>query len=261
MPTSSIAQPPLIQRLRGRISRAMRPARATSGRAIGLRYLANPRLGRFVKKISKEGLTYLEPQAVLDLYDSARVLEQEHVDGIFLEAGCALGGSALTIAFAKEKARPLFVYDVFETIPPPSQRDGEDAHRRYHQIKSGRSRGLGGAKYYGYQQDLYQGVGKTFQRYGLELAQNNVRLVKGRFENTLDLFAPVAFAHIDCDWYDSVMTCLQRITPRLVEGGRLVIDDYQHWSGCKRAVDDYFRESLDHFSFEQRSRLHIVRKR
>ena len=38
--------------------------------------------------------------------------------------------------------------------------------------------------------------------------------VKGLFENTIDLDEPVAFAHLDGDWYDSTMICLERIGPR-----------------------------------------------
>jgi O-methyltransferase len=28
--------------------------------------------------------------------------------------------------------------------------------------------------------------------------------------------------------------------PRLVRDGVLIIDDYGHWEGCRRAVDEYF---------------------
>ena len=43
--------------------------------------------------------------------------------GIFVEAGCALGGSTIVIAHAKEQERPLRVYDVFDMIPPPTAED------------------------------------------------------------------------------------------------------------------------------------------
>jgi asparagine synthase (glutamine-hydrolysing) len=71
---------------------------------------------------------------------------------------------------------------------------------------------------------------------------------------------PVALAHVDGDWYDSVMTCLQRIEPRLTQGGVLIIDDYDAWSGCRRAVDEYFKDKQGRYEFIRRSRLHIVRK-
>ena len=72
---------------------------------------------------------------------------------------------------------------------------------------------------------------------------------------------PLALAHVDCDWYDSVRTCLERIVPRLVPGGVLVIDDYYRWSGCRSAVDDYFAtQPRKAFRFRRRARLQIVRQ-
>ncbi len=54
------------------------------------------------------------------------------------------------------------------------------------------------------------------------------------------------------------MTCLTRIVPRLPAGGRLVIDDYDAWSGCKTAIDEFFAGRTD-FRFERRGKLHIVK--
>ena len=71
---------------------------------------------------------------------------------------------------------------------------------------------------------------------------------------------PVALAHIDGDWYNSVKVCLDRIAPRLVPGGVLVIDDYDAWSGCRKAVDEWFAGKDDRFEFVRRERLHIERR-
>jgi O-methyltransferase len=89
--------------------------------------------------------------------------------------------------------------------------------------------------------------------------ENRVDLVKGRFEDTLELDGPpVAFAHLDGDWYESTMTCLTRIAPRLSVGGRIVIDDYYTWSGCRRAVNDYFKDRPG-FRLLRRAKLHVVK--
>ena len=84
--------------------------------------------------------------------------------------------------------------------------------------------------------------------------------MKGLFQETLRIEENVAMAHIDCDWYESVMTCIQEIEPNLISGGVMVIDDYQDWSGCKTAVDEYFNDKKTKYKFVQRSRLHIIRK-
>lgn len=213
-----------------------------------------------IKRVRREKLTYLEPDALMDLHRSMRQVEDEDRDGIVVEAGCALGGSSLVIAAAKNKKRPFRLFDAFETIPPPSEHDGEDAHTRYQLISSGQATGIKGGIYYGYQQDLHKKVLQTFNAYGLPVQENSIDLVKGYYESTLQIDSPVALAHIDCDWHDSVMTCLQQIEPNLVPGGILIIDDYQAWSGCKVAVDKYFSGREDEFEFVQLSRLHIIRK-
>jgi len=215
---------------------------------------------KIVEAVDREGLSYLGKQALSDLFECVQELERRGRNGILVEAGCALGGSAIVMATAKSMSRPLYVYDVFGMIPPPSDADGADVHDRYVEITAGRSKGIGEGKYYGYEEELLQKVEKNFRQHGIEITDSNVHLVQGLFEDTLHIHEPVALAHIDGDWYESVKTSLSRIVPHMVAGGVLVIDDYEAWSGCRTAVDEFFADKLKEFDFVQRSRLHIVRK-
>ncbi len=147
-------------------------------------------------------------------------------------------------------------------IPAPSGRDGEDAHQRYDTIFKGESQGIDGNEYYGYQKNLYEKVESNF-RSALNIDNLNERgiyLVKGFYEDTLHINEKIAFAHIDCDWYESVKISLQEIVPNLSVNGVIVIDDYFTWSGCKTAVDEYFTNNKEKFEFIKKSRLHVVRK-
>lgn len=213
-----------------------------------------------VRAVIADSLTYLGAPALNDLYRQTERLEEQGIEGILIEAGCASGGSAIVIATAKSKARPFFVYDVFGMIPPPSAEDGEDVHRRYEAIQQGKAKGPKGSDYYGYEPDLYQKVVDNFTRYQLPVAENHIHLVKGLFQDRLYVDSAVALAHIDGDWYESVKVCLERIEPHLVSGGVLVIDDYYHWSGCKKAVDEYFAGRWHEYEKVRRSRLHLIRK-
>ena len=178
--------------------------------------------------------------------------------GLVVEAGTALGGAAIVMAAAKAAGRPMKVYDVFGMIPPPSDKDGTDVHRRYDRILKGESTGLRGDVYYGYHDDVYGEVKASFARLGAPVEDNDVDLVQGLFQDTIDLDEPVAFAHLDGDWYESTMTCLERIVPLLTPGGRIVLDDYYAWSGCTTAVDEYFAGRAG-YRIERRARLHVVR--
>ena len=144
----------------------------------------------------------------------------------------------------------MYVYDVFEMIPPPTFQDGDDVQERYEVIRAGSSKGIGGDKYYGYEENLYDKVLANLRKFGISEEQNAVSLIKGRLQETMHLKEPVAFAHIDIDWYESVKTCLERIAPMLILGGSIIIDDYFDWSGCRKATDEHFEDRLDQFNMD-----------
>jgi O-methyltransferase len=54
---------------------------------------------------------------------------------------------------------------------------------------------------------------------------------------------PISLLRLDTDWYESTHHELLHLYPMLVQNGVLIIDDYGHWEGCKRAVDEYFEEN------------------
>jgi hypothetical protein len=212
-----------------------------------------------IGQVRKQRLTYLPVGALNDLFDAALTADRQGRPGSFLEAGCALGGSAMVLTQAKDPGRPLYIYDVFGMIPPPTDEDGPDIHERYEKIKSGQAAGIGGDPYYGYEEALMDRVRDTFATLGLPVDDNAVTLVKGLFQDTITGDEPVALAHIDGDWYDSVRTCLERIGPRLSPGGIMVIDDYFYWSGCRTAVDEFLAAHPDDYTTVTLTRLHIVK--
>jgi hypothetical protein len=211
-----------------------------------------------IATVRAEHLTYLKPDNLRELAGTVLDVEKQGLDGMLIEAGTARGGSAIVMAAAKAPERPMKVYDVFGMIPPPSEHDGTDVHERYAKITAGEARGPGGDTYYGYRDDLYDEVTESFARHGVPVTERSVELIKGLFEDTIEGDEPVALAHLDGDWYESTMTCLTRIAPRLVSGGRIVLDDYYAWSGCRTAVDEYFKDR-DGFRLQHGSRLHVIR--
>ncbi len=240
------------------LRRVRRQLRSARGSITEAQYALPDDVEQVIVSVREQRLTLLGARHLRNLATCVRNIEADGVPGVIIEAGAAQGGSAIVIAAAKAVDRPMRVYDVFDMIPAPGDDDGADVHRRYRTIVSGAAQGLGEDVYYGYHEDLYGEVRASFARLGLPAYENNVELVKGLFQDTMQIDGPVAFAHLDGDWYESTMTCLSRIAPRLSAGGRIVIDDYYSWSGCRRAVDDYF-EGRDGYRLLPRAKLHVIK--
>jgi Macrocin-O-methyltransferase (TylF) len=193
-----------------------------------------------IEFLRENGLTYCGRAGKLEtLHQLVTQIEAKAVSGIFIEAGVAMGGSASIIAKCKSKARELYLFDVFDMLPPPAEADGQRAMEVYEYFRSGNVQGLADINYVTHANDMLSFVHETMRRLGVEPEALNIHFVKGLYANTLHVKLPVAFAHIDCDWYDSVKLCITRIADHLSPGGIMLFDDYHSFEGCRLAVDEW----------------------
>jgi len=95
--------------------------------------------------------------------------------------------------------------------------------------------------------------GKPKGRYSrdgeLPQVRENVRLVKGWFDETLPAFlsehpGPVSLIHVDCDLYSSTRTVLNLLRDRMVPGTILVFDELFNYPGYERHEIKAFYEFL-----------------
>ena len=148
--------------------------------------------------------------------------------------------AAIRLLQVEQATRQLWLYDTYEGMTEPSQQDvdflGRDAqvlldtedrddpesiwcYSQLAQVK-------GAVESTGYDQDL-------------------VHYIVGPVEETIPEQVPdqIALLRLDTDWYESTRHELVHLVPRLSPGGVLLIDDYGHWEGCKKAVDEYLAET------------------
>lgn len=199
-------------------------------------------LSSVARSVRRDHLTYLSPAKLLRIERALDTALRADVPGDIVEFGVALGGSSILLARRAVSPRRFFGLDVFAMIPPPtSDKDDNRSKARYQDIVEGSSTGIGGDLYYGYRDDLYAYVGRQLDRYGSPVDGSRVNLVKGLFEESWPRLgiSSLAFAHIDCDWYDPVKYCLTEASRVLSRGGLIVIDDYHDYAGCKAAVDEF----------------------
>lgn len=86
---------------------------------------------------------------------------------------------------------------------------------------------------------------------GLPKVNDNVRLYKGWFDESLPLFisqqadSEVSFLHVDCDLYSSTKTIFEVLANRIVDGTVIVFDEYFNYDGWENGEIKAFREFLN----------------
>ena len=143
--------------------------------------------------------------------------------------------AALALLTDGDIARDLYLYDTFEGMTEPTETDRSfDGMSAADQLQS-TTPGNGVWCYAGLEE-----VQANFATTGYPAEK--VRFVRGRVEDTIPGVVPdsIALLRLDTDWYESTRHELIHLYPRLVPGGVLIIDDYGHWQGAKRATDEYF---------------------
>jgi hypothetical protein len=156
----------------------------------------------------------------------ADLIASQHLPGHVVECGVFRGGSAVVLADRLMRSSPeteMWLYDVFSGMPEPGPEDPPEAWAEVGKFASGESL-----------------VRRTFA--DAHVADDRLHLVVGRFEETLydsPRPSPIKFLHLDCDWYASVKVCLEALYDDVVPGGAIVLDDYGHWSGCRKATDEF----------------------
>jgi predicted O-methyltransferase YrrM len=167
--------------------------------------------------------TILSPMRLAGLYSAVRHAVDDGIPGDLVECGCCRGGSAAMMALACDRSRRLWAFDSFAGMPPSTADDPADAMEH----TGGCCVGIEEV------QTFLAGLGVL----------NNGTLVKGWFRDTFPKHEvkQIAVLHVDCDWHDSVKLSLETFYDLVSPGGIIQIDDYGHWSGARKAVDDFFR--------------------
>jgi O-methyltransferase len=175
--------------------------------------------------------TMTSPQRIAAVIDAARYIEAAGVPGAFVECGVWKGGSSMAAALAFKTPRPLYLFDTYEGMTAPTAADRRPGGRTAADMMKGAD-----ILCYSSLDEVRANMAST----GYPAEQ--IVYVKGRVEDTLPASAPnpIAILRLDTDWYESTRHELECLYPRLSPGGVLIIDDYGHWTGAKKAVDEYF---------------------
>ncbi|MBI2382594.1 MAG: class I SAM-dependent methyltransferase [Gammaproteobacteria bacterium] len=180
------------------------------------------------------------------LLDSVDYVTRRNIPGAFVECGVWRGGSVLAMI---EKllqlgitGRDIYLYDTFEGMTTPGRHDLSAFDRPALDVwKEAQRRGEKAWSNF-FRTEVFNEDTVRELLYGTGYPKDRLHFVRGPVETTIPGVVPpqVALLRLDTDWYDSTRHEMAHLYPRLQDGGVLIVDDYGHWDGCRRAVDEYF---------------------
>jgi hypothetical protein len=186
--------------------------------------------------------TMTTPERIYALVRAVEYIVSAQVAGDIVECGVWRGGSMLavskTLLRLGDTSRRLFLYDTFEGMTQSTSLDRNFRGDSAAEIMSREPK----------ETSLVWAV-SSFE--AVENLMKNaaypgvISCIKGKVEETIPSCAPdkIALLRLDTDWYESTYHELLHLFPRITSGGVLIVDDYGHWEGARRAVDQYFVET------------------
>lgn len=197
---------------------------------------------KFVEIVSPHSMTSRE--RIECLYDSLEFIRQNNVPGDFVECGVWKGGNILGIAeylaFHKILDRKIYAYDTFSGMTAPEEVDID--------IHGNNAKNIINNPHilcYASLETVKNNVLKS------EYPSSNIFFIVGDICETLNnennLPKHLSLLRLDTDWYQSTKKELETLFPILDKNGVLIVDDYGHWKGSKKAVDEYFANNINQF--------------
>ena len=200
----------------------------------------SPRDLEIVEKVTPYTMT--TGLRIQSLIKAVQYVHEHRVPGALVECGVWRGGSMMAVAYKLlamgGRERELYLYDTFQGMTPPGDRDrtvatGEHASDILIRPEAHHIRAIASLA------EVRENMGRV----GYEASR--IHYVVGPVEQTIPDTSPkeIALLRLDTDWYESTRQELEHLFPRLVRGGVLILDDYGWWEGAREATDEYFRKN------------------
>ncbi|HEY3844237.1 MAG TPA: TylF/MycF/NovP-related O-methyltransferase [Acidimicrobiales bacterium] len=197
--------------------------------------------------------TLTSPERLIAVMDATSHVVRRDIPGAVVECGVWKGGSVLAAIEVLRRLgvtdRDIYLYDTFEGMTAPTELDtssferGRSALNEWKRYESEGRRAWDWA--FGAEVFSIDDVRELLYTTGYPAER--IHFVVGPVEDTLPDQAPgeIALLRLDTDWFESTRHELVHLYPKLSEGGVLILDDYGHWDGARRAVDEYFSSEAE----------------
>jgi Macrocin-O-methyltransferase (TylF) len=201
---------------------------------------ADPAFTALYERVKNFSMTSIE--RLYAMYKATEYVCRAGVPGSIVECGVWRGGSmmmaALTLQALGDTSRNLYLFDTFAGLPKPNASEDVDlwGHSAYNEWTRHRLT-----------DESSDWAAASIEEVRANLAatgypSEKLIFVKGMVQQTLPTAAVdrIALLRLDTDRYESTVCELESLYPRVVDNGILIIDDYGHMRGQRKAVDEYF---------------------
>jgi len=186
--------------------------------------------------------TMVTPKRLNNVYELVDKIEKMGKKGVVVECGVWKGGCVAIMAYVLKKYnsnRKIWAFDSFEGLPEPTPSDGRKAKSYATGSNTGKLVSINDCV------ASIEDVKEVFKK--LDLSQKNLVIKKGWFQETLPqakkAIGKITLLRLDGDWYQSTKVCLDSFYNKVISGGYIILDDYHHWEGCRKAVDEFMKEN------------------
>lgn len=197
----------------------------------------------YIKLVSKFSMT--TEIRIYSLIQSLKYIKYKNIKGDFVECGVWKGGNIILFKkflekHFKQEDRQIYAYDTYEGMNKPSDFDYNLQNRKKAKklLLDDKNKTTNIWGIYGLDQVKTNLINNTDNL-------DNINFIKGEVEKTLNLEknlpSKISILRLDTDWYESTKKELEVLYDRVTSGGIIIIDDYGHWGGSKKAVDEFFK--------------------
>ncbi|MBS1735998.1 MAG: class I SAM-dependent methyltransferase [Bacteroidetes bacterium] len=188
--------------------------------------------------------TMTSDERLVALSRAIEYIIKNNLEGDIVECGVWRGGSMMLAAkrliALKNISKKIFLFDTFDGMPPPEAHDTSAINNIAASTLLENSDKDEGNNVWCY--SALDEVKKNISTTGYPGEQ--VFYFKGKVEDTLPekSINKISLLRLDTDWYESTKHELEHLFDRVAEGGIIIIDDYGHWTGAKKAVDEFIEK-------------------
>lgn len=162
------------------------------------------------------------------------IRQVDSIPGDVVEIGVWKGGSMLAMLLAYDHTnktdRVFHLYDTFAGLTPPSAVDtaytGDTASYLLKHNPDARCEAT-----------LAETQANVFST--TQYPRKKIQFHRGDIRTETTAPERIAVLRLDTDFYDSTKHELELFYDRVAPGGVVLIDDYGHWMGCRKAVDEW----------------------